>query len=273
MQKKILLVLFFAVWLLPSTLLSFQLTEEELAQRAVMEEFLKTAKIEKVERIGEGVTKPRRLYLKSEDMEASAVWKNPSGVQGSILEGWDYEIAAYLLDKLLDLGMVPPTVERSFRMSRGSCQLWVTLEMSELDRRKEEIPIPGDKQEHVDKMMCLLRAWDSLIANIDRSLQNIRYTPDWRLILIDHSRSFRTKDMYTDKLLYGKDGVKGEFLFERLPRKFYTNVKALNRARIQNAIGKYLTPTEIDCLLNRRDLLVAEIDEMISERGEDQVLY
>jgi hypothetical protein len=273
MQKKLLFSLILAAWLIPSILLSYQFTPQELAQRAELEEFLKTAKIEKVEKIGEGVTKPRRLYLKNEDMEASAVWKNPSGVQGSILEGWDYEIAAYLLDKLMNFGMVPPTVERSFRMSRGSCQLWVTLETSELKRRKEEIPIPEDKKEHVEKMMYLLRAWDSLIANIDRSLQNIRYTPDWRLILIDHSRSFRTKDMYTEKLLYGKNGIKGEFPFEKLPRKFVNNLKALNRGKIQNAMGKYLTPSEIDCLLKRRDLLLAEINEMIAEKGEDQVLY
>ncbi|MGD2245391.1 MAG: hypothetical protein PVI11_02470 [Candidatus Aminicenantes bacterium] len=270
--KPLVLILLIAL-VTPPYLFSFQLTSEEIKQREEMEEFLRTAKIVKVERIGEGVTKPKRLYLKKDNMEASGCWKNPSGVQGGVLEGWDYEIAAYCLDKLLDLCMVPPTVQRNFRLQRGSFQLWMTLETSELERRKENIPIPPEKEDHVAKVRHIQRVWDSLIANIDRSQQNIRYTKDWRLILIDHSRSFRTKDTYTKRLLYGKNGLKGSFPFEKLPRKFVDKIRALTARTIRMAAGNYLTDREIECLLYRRDLIIKEIDELIAERGEDQVLY
>ncbi|GAI43886.1 unnamed protein product, partial [marine sediment metagenome] len=107
-----------------------QFTPEELAERAKWERFLKRAEIVRHEKIGEGITKPRRLYLKIGDIEASGAWKNPTGVQQGFKEDWEYEIAAYKLDKFLELGMVPPTVERKFKGRRGSLQLWVSLATS-----------------------------------------------------------------------------------------------------------------------------------------------
>lgn len=273
MKNKLLFLFLLFVLISQSYLFSFQFTPEEIKQREEIEEFLETAEIINVEKIGEGVTKPRRLYLKKDGTEISGCWKNPTGIQGGVLEGWDYEIAAYRLDRLLDLGLVPPTVQRTFRLQRGSLQLWVTLDMSELKRRQENIEIPADKEDHVTKIRHIQRVWDSLIANIDRSQQNLRFTPDWRLILIDHSRSFRTQDIYTDQLLYGKDGLKGSFPFEKLPRKFVDKIRILNARSIRAAVGDYLTDREIECLLYRRNLIIKEIDELIAERGEDQVLY
>ena len=235
MKRKWILAFVFAVLMTQPLVFSFQFTDQELAKRGQWEEFLRTAEIERVEKIGEGVTKPRRLYMKDGDIEASGAWKNPTGVQGGVLEGWDYEIAAYLLDKHLELGMIPPTVQRTFRLQKGSLQLWISLDMSELKRRRENIEIPADRLDHVTKMRHLQRAFDSLVANIDRSQQNIRFTPDWQLILIDHSRAFRTKDTYTKRLLYGKDGLKGSFPFEQLPRTFVNKVRALTAYKIKMA--------------------------------------
>ena len=92
--------------------LDAQFTSDELAQRPQIEELLKKAEIVKSQDIGEGVTKPMRLFLKKGDVECSACWKNPKGMKKGYLEGWQYEIAAYEMDKLLGLNMIPPTVER-----------------------------------------------------------------------------------------------------------------------------------------------------------------
>ncbi|MCK7469675.1 MAG: hypothetical protein MZU95_01865 [Desulfomicrobium escambiense] len=56
---------------------------------------------------------------------ATRCGRTPSGVRGGFWEGWKYEIAAYVLDKLLGLGMVPPTVEKAMAGRPGSCQLWI----------------------------------------------------------------------------------------------------------------------------------------------------
>lgn len=250
-----------------------QFYPEEVTKRAQWEVLLKKGKIVKSEKLGQGVTKPRRLFLKRDNAEGSGVWKCPSSTAAGIFDKWQCEIAAYELDKLLELNMVPPTVERRFRGRTGSCQQFCDLSMSEQKRRNENIPYPPEKKEQIEKMIYLERAFDSLIANVDRSLQNIRFTPDWRLILIDHSRAFRSSKDHREQLMYGKYGRRKPLGFPKLPRKFVDKVKSLNYSRIKNAVGFYLTSDEIKAVLARKELLLKEIDEMIRERGENDVLY
>lgn len=250
-----------------------QFTSEELAERARWEELLKKGKIVKKQNLGEGVTKPKRLFLKKGEMEGSGVWKSPTSTDAGLFDKWQCEVAAYRLDKLLGLGMVPPTVERRYRGRKGSFQQFCDLPMSEQIRRRENIEYPEDKKNQIEKMMYLSRAFDSLIANTDRSLQNIRFTPDWRLLLIDHSRAFRTSNSYREQLMYGRYGKRKPLGFDRLPRKFVENVKSLSYSSIKAAVGPYLTYEEINAVLDRKVLLLKEIDEMVAEKGEDAVLY
>ncbi len=252
-----------------------QFTDEEIAQREKIEELLKTADIVRAEEIGEGVTKPWRLFLKKGNDKISGCWKNPKGVQYGYLEGWQYEIAAYQMDKLLGLNMIPATVEREFNGKKGSLQLWIFTEFSLLDIMEQGIPFPDKNPEATifNRGKYLARAFDSLIANDDRTQQNVRYTKDWRTILIDHSRAFRSKKKYQKRLLYGKNGSKEKKLFRQLPRTFVEKVKALEYDNIKNAVGPYLTDKEINAVLARKNLLVKEIEEMVKEKGQDKVLY
>lgn len=255
-----------------------QFLPEEIAQRANWEEFLQTAGIVRFEDIGEGVTKPIKVYLKKGETETKACWKNPRGIQAGFLEGWQYEIAAYELDKLLGLNMVPVTVERELNGKPGALSLWATSEYSLLKIMEEKIEIPEAVGEQVDNMKYLTRAWDSLIANDDRTQQNILYTKDWRTIIIDHSRAFRSSKEFTEKLMFGRNGLKKTaegrlLLFRRLPRSFVEKVKGMDLRSIKEAVGSYLTDKEIDAVLKRKVLLLAEIDLMIKENGEAKVLY
>ncbi len=262
--------------LITASFLSFaQFTPEEIAQREKIEEMLKTAEIIKAEEIGEGVTKPWRLYLKKEEEEISGCWKNPEGIQKGYLEGWQYEIAAYQMDKLLGLNMIPPTVEREFDGKKGSLQFWITSEFSLLDVMEQGIPLPDrmPEAEIFNRGKYLTRAFDSLIANDDRTQQNIRYTKDWRTVLIDHSRAFRSSKKYCKRLLYGQNGMKEKQLFRRLPRSFVEKVKALDFESIKNAVDPYLKDEEIKAILARKTLLLEEIEEMIKASGEKNVLY
>jgi hypothetical protein len=255
-----------------------QFTPEEIAQRPFWEEYLKTAEIVRSEEIGEGVTKPFRLYLKEGDVEAKAAWKDPSGIQNGYLEGWQYEIAAYRLDKLIGLNTIPVAVEREFNGEPGALSLWATSQYSLLKIMDENIEIPEAVRQKVDDMKYVTRAFDSLIANEDRTQQNILYTKDWRTILIDHSRSFRSTKEFTENLVCGKNGLKkhtdgSPYLFRRLPRSLVERVRALDFKSIKEAVGPYLTDKEIEAVLKRKALLLAEIDEMIKENGQAKVLY
>jgi hypothetical protein len=255
-----------------------QFLPEEIAQRPAREEFLRTAEIVRFEEIREGVTKPYKLYLKKDGVELKAAWKNPKGMQSGYLEGWQYEIAAYRMDKLLGLNMVPPVVERDFQDKPGALVLWADNKYSLLKIMEEGIRIPDEAKDRTDKMKWLTRAWDSLIANEDRTQQNVLYTEDWRTIIFDHSRAFRSGGEFATRLMYGRDGIKKSaagqpFLFRRLPRWFVDHIKTLTFENIRAAVGSTLTDAEIKAILTRRDLLLREISEMVKEQGEQAVLY
>jgi hypothetical protein len=255
-----------------------QFTPEEVALRPFWEEFLKTAEISRSEEIGEGVNKPFKLYLQKAETKAQACWKNPTGLRDGFLEGWQYEIAAYELDKLIGLNLVPPAVEREFNGQPGALVYWVTSEYSLLRIMEERIKIPDSALPHTEKMKYLARAWDALVANDDRTQQNVLYTKDWRMILIDHSQAFRSSQEYCDNLLYGRKGLKrGDdgrpLLFRRLPRWFVDNLKKLDFSTVKEAVGPFLTDKEIEAVIKRKSLLLAEIEEMIKESGEAKVLY
>jgi len=135
-----------------------QFSQEELKERTYWERFLKTADIVSSEDIGEGVTKPKKLLLRGAKREAYAVWKSPSGIGAGVTDKWEAEIAAYRLDKILGLNMIPPTVERKLGGRKGSLQLWVDVEISELEKNKKNIPIPPGKKDDLDKAIYLQRA-------------------------------------------------------------------------------------------------------------------
>ncbi|MFP4083197.1 MAG: hypothetical protein ACLFVG_10665 [Candidatus Aminicenantes bacterium] len=275
MKRKFIITLAFFTILALNGQVSAQFTPQEVAQRAEWEEFLKTAEIIGHEDIPEGVNKPIRLYLKKGEVQASGAWKNPQGIQKGFLEGWQYEIAAYRMDKLLGLNLIPPTVEREFKGKRGSLQLWAESQYSLLDIMDQNISFPSsaDIRDRMNKMKYLTRAFDSLIANEDRTQQNILYTQDWRLILIDHSRSFRSSERFSKRLMFGKNGIQGRKMIRKLPRVFVEKIKALDFDSIKKAVGPYLEDEEIKAVLLRKKLLLDEIEEMIKEKGEDQFLY
>jgi hypothetical protein len=252
-----------------------QFLADEIAQREKCEDFLRTAEVVSSRQMtgAEAVTSPWVLTLRKGDVTHRALWKNPQGRMGGYWEGWSYEVAAYLLDKHLGLGMVPPTVERVFRDERGSCQYWIDDCMSLRDREEKRIKMPPIKVFGWNRATYLQRLWDNLIANEDRHTNQILITPDWRMVLIDHSRSFRTSGRFTKTLLYTARHPDGPKLMSELPRVLVDRIKALDFDTIRAAVGTYLTDGEIRAVLVRRDLILQEIDRIIQANGEAKVLY
>lgn len=257
------------------SLLSAQLAPEVVAELDKWEDFLKTAKIIDEEQLGgrAAVTEPWKLTLEKDGLKRYALWKNPEGRMSGYVEGWKWEIAAYRLDKLLGLNMVPPSIERRFRGDKGSIQLWMNAVMSGKDRMEKKIPVPRDKLLEWNRMYYIMIAFDNLIANEDRHVKNILIDKEWRRIAIDHSRSFRTSKKYLEKLIYTEDHKAGPMVMKRLPRSLFENLKALDYQMIKDAVEEYLTDKEIYAVLTRRDLIIEEINRRIRRLGEETVLY
>jgi len=93
------------------------------------------------------------------------------------------------------------------------------------------------------------------------------------MILIDHSRTFRTSKKFTKQLIYDEKYKEGPRLMSQLPRAFFEKLKNLNQEVVKNIVGEYLTDKEIECVLIRRDLILKWLDNQIKKVGEDKVLY
>ena len=263
-----------------------QLKPQDLAQRDQWERFLATAEIIKAEPIGEGVTNPWRLLLKSGDIEHAAAWKNPDTKPPVELDKWRFEIAAYRLDKLIGLDMVPPAVEREFAKpsklnavpEKGALSFWADSKASLLNL----VEAGQTPSASAEREKYITRLWDCLIANEDRTQQNILYDYDdikgrWRTILIDHSRAFRSTKKYTDRLIFGVNGIQRSdsrqpILIRQVPRALYEKIMALTFDDIKQAVGPYLADGDIRAILARKELIKKEIEAMIKQNGEDRVL-
>ncbi|MGD9347396.1 MAG: hypothetical protein PVH84_16140 [Candidatus Aminicenantes bacterium] len=270
----ILIFLFFVIGLFTPAFAQF--LPEELDERAEWETFLQEAEIissskDFPER--EAVTEPWTLVLEKDGVTRRAIWKNPEGRLKGFLDSWKCEIAAYRLDKLLRLNMVSPTVEKRFQGNKGSCQLMVENVIMLRTKKDEKIKTPSYRIEPLNRATYLQRAWDNLIANEDRNWGDILYTEDWRMILIDHSRAFRSSKKFKKALIFDEKSKGGPKLMKKLPNAFVEKLRALNFEVIREAAGEYLTDKEMEAVLVRRDLIIDWLDKRIKELGEDEVLY
>ncbi len=251
-----------------------QFLPEDLAERAKWEEYLSTAKVVgEVQMTGpEAVTNPWRLSLEKDGVKRDALWKNVTGRPKGYIDSWKYEVAAYRVDKLLGLGMVPPTVERDHN-GAGSLQLWVESWMTLKKKMDDKVKIPSYKIGFWNRALYLQRFFDNLIANEDRHQNNYLITKDWRLYLIDHSRSFRTSGKFLKELLYTDKRREGPMEMLELPRVLVDKIKTWNFDVVRQAVGDMLTDDEINAVLTRRDLVLKEIDKICSKNKEENVLY
>jgi hypothetical protein len=274
-MKKAFVSFVFAILFLGFPIQSLaQFTAEELAEREKWEKFLKEARI-----VGwiqplnprEARTEPWRLRLEKDGVVKYAWWKNVEGRVKGFLEGWKWEIAAYRLDKLLGLNMVPPCIEKRFQEERGSCSLEIDVKMMYRELMEQNIEIPPQYAHSTLRAVFLMRAWDNLIANEDRNWGDILITEDWRIILIDHSRTFRTSKKSKKELIY--EGERENEPIMELPRTFVENLKGLTFETVRDAVGEYLKDIEIEAVLIRRDLMLREIERLIEKFGEDKFLY
>ncbi|MGD8539790.1 MAG: hypothetical protein PVI66_13825 [Candidatus Aminicenantes bacterium] len=277
MKKTVLTLLVFILFLGFNCPSFAQFKSEEVEAREKWEEFLAMAEVIEEEQPfsdREAVTKPWVITLEKDGVTNKAIWKNPEGRMKGFMENWRWEIAAYQLDKYLNLNMVPPTVERRFQGNRGSCQLWVDSMMSLKQKVEDKVKTPSYKIFYWNRALYLQRAFDNLIANEDRHQNQYLITDDWRMILIDHSRTFRTSKKFTKNLIYDEKYKEGPtFIMKEIPKALYEKLKSLNIEVIKEVVGEYLTDTEIEATLKRRDLMIEWLDKRIKKMGEEKVLY
>jgi hypothetical protein len=176
-------------------------------------------------------------------------------------DSYRHNIAAYELDKILEMGMIPPSVQRVVRGRTSSMTWWVDdVQMTEKQRYQKKIT-PPDQAAWNRQIFCV-RTFDELIYNFDRNLGNLVITKQWRIWMIDHTRAF---------LPYQK--LKDTKRLVQCDRHLMAAMRGLTLEMAQEALSPYLDNLRIQGLMARRDAIVAHFERAIKERGEEQVLY
>ena len=97
MNKRIISLFLFVIFLSFFLQSLAQFTPEEVREREKWEEFLKTAKITASDQPWsprEDATRPWRLTLEKDGITRQAIWKDAEGRIMGFLENWRWEIAA-----------------------------------------------------------------------------------------------------------------------------------------------------------------------------------
>ena len=246
-------------------------TPSPLVTTTEVEAFLSEAKVISWERIGTGVTEPKKVLLEKDGLQMHAIfrsvdihkqtWHDPNaGPRLNFRDSCFYECAAYQLSKMLGLRNVPPVVRRKLKGKTGTLQIWIENTMMEIDRLKNRI-MPPDTG-YWSRQHRVLKLFDQLIYNDDRNLGNILIDKDWKLWFIDHTRAFRS---------YGDLPEATQIL--SCERVVWERLVTLDSEEIWNRLDPYLRKQELEGLLERRAQVVDRLTNLIEQKGEESVIF
>jgi hypothetical protein len=238
---------------------------QEALSAEQQEAFLKKARIIRTRSAGKGVTNTLRATLSDGTLthdasiqtidESMQVFQSKQGVEFNFKDSWRYNVAAYRLNVILQIGKIPVSVERAHNGKSGAFTWWVDdVMMDESERLKTKASVPDT--DAWNRQMWHVRIFDQLIYNVDRNLGNLLIDKAWTVWMIDHSRAFRLIDT-----------VKSPQDLRKIERGVYDRLKALDAASLKAAVGNYLTPEEQKRLLIRRDVIV----KIFTDAGGDAI--
>ena len=242
------------------------LTKEQITN------FLLTAKVVGSKPAGKGITNTWRLTLSDGTIthdahfqsidEHKASMQLASGTELAFVDSYKYNIAAYQLADLLGLDdVVPVYVERKWKGDVGSFSWWLPVKMDEADRLKRKVDVPDP--DAWDKQMYKIRVLDQLVYDSDPNLTNVLITDDWKVWRIDFTRAFRQH----------KDLKDPDANLVKCDRQLWEKLKALDANVLTEKTKHYLNKDEVKTVMIRRDKIVEHFQQLITKKGEDQVLY
>jgi hypothetical protein len=240
---------------------------------AEREAFLREAKVVRTRGAGGGgITRALRATLRQGDAQYDALIQTIDeekpfvdlgrGRELDFRDSYKNNVAAYRLDRLLGLGMVPVTVVRLREGKRASFTWWVDdVLMDERARLAKKLAAPD--VERWNRQMWVVRLFDQLIYNTDRNLGNLLIDKDWRLWMIDHTRAFK---LFTEP-------KSPEDLAPQCARGVLEALRRLDHDTLAVVTRDLLSEGQLRGLLARRDVIVRYYEERIREHGEGEVLY
>jgi len=224
-------------------------TAQQDSELAELEAYLRSAEIVHVEEGADlGTTDPWNVRLDDGKTKKRAMFKHaPRCRPNFMVDCYKYEIAAYELSKMLNMPIVPPTVERTVRGTRGALQIFLEG-CTPLNRLKA---IPDTVSFHRNMLDILvfdnLTYWQTGMDDINEDI--FYHNDDGRVCRVDFSKAFEEKHELLGEVREVEQC--SDFLFRALEQ--------LDESEVREKLADYLNEEEIEALLVRRDLLLAQL--------------
>jgi hypothetical protein len=239
---------------------------------AEQEAFLLTGEITRTRSAGAGTTGSSKCTLRKDGREhdahiqeidqAKPMVNLAGGAEIDFRDSYRNNVAAYRLDRLLGLGMIPVTVVRLQGLKKASFTWWVDdVLMDEKARLEKGMDSPDPPV--WNQQMYVVRIFDQLIFNTDRNLGNLLIDKEWRIWMIDHTRAFKIF----------KELKSPQNLGTHCPRGLLASLRRLDKPTLAEPMKGLLSDSQIRGLLARRDLIVKYYEARLAELGEGTVLY
>jgi hypothetical protein len=233
-----------------------------IGRNAEYEAFLRTVEITRTEGFKKGVTgKTKHAFFKPGGLAAEGALRTARpGFYDGFFESHQSEPAAYRLDRLLELDMVPPAVERQYNGEAVSLQIFIgnTRDLRDITVQKLHAPDPTRWNYELHRAYM----FDDLVANIDDNATNLMFDPQWNLIKIDCSRCFTNMLVQPFEI-----GTK----LSQIDRPFFDRVKALDKATVAREIGELVEGGAVDALFARRNAIIKAFEKLAMQKGASQV--
>ncbi|NIO47954.1 MAG: hypothetical protein GTN73_00730 [Candidatus Aminicenantes bacterium] len=266
-NKKALIIMIFICFFSGTWVQSkSQAVTQENAKQKKLENFLRTAKIVSKRRAG-GRGENWIISLDDGKISRYGFFKLLDATRPDALipDSYKYGIAAYELDKLLDLNLIPPVVEREIEGRKGSLQIFIEGALNESVRRMKNIK-PPDPEKFKNTMEDL-----SVFENLtyspsfcgERELDDIliMHKKDWKVWRVDFSEAFApSPELIPECEITG------------CSKKLCQNLIKLEDEKIKAKLEHYLNDEEMSMLLKRKELIIEKIKKLIEKKAEESIL-
>ncbi|MEM1248348.1 MAG: hypothetical protein AAGK22_18375 [Acidobacteriota bacterium] len=219
------------------------------------ERFVREARVVAMRSVGRGSSRSRLALLRSRRETRRAIWKTVGSddpyARNEEGDSYRHEVAAFEVDRLLQLGRVPATASRRVGERTGSLQLW--LEEAETVTA-EDLEKLNQKAEEQLANILLLRA---LIGAAPDSDLLVSRSGD--LFTTDHASAFRA------------DAAARPESLVRVSQKAFDSLGALERPVVEKRLRRWLSDDELEGVLRRRTELLEDFERRRRSSGDASV--